>query len=104
MRRHIAMITGLWANSNYDTQKEGEPAPRIEALQTLERQLMEAVDEIYSGRKRVEKGSDIDIKNDPFFRAMRIPTLPIDADEAKIAQYVANSEAPNPDYEGIDQY
>jgi hypothetical protein len=64
-----AMIGGLWGNSNYDPQKEGAEAPRTKALREMNERFDEAIAVVLGHRQPVE----VDLKNDPFFAAMKLP-------------------------------
>jgi len=61
-----AMVAGLWANSNLDDGKN----TRQKMLQDIEETFSSALHEIYTGRT---PEVDVDLKNDPFFAAMKIP-------------------------------
>lgn len=65
------MIAGVWANGNYDPQKEGAQGARNEILQSIEESFSKAIKEIYDGP---QSGDQIDWE-DPFFAAVKAPRI-----------------------------
>jgi hypothetical protein len=70
------MITGVYANSNYDAQKAGEAAPRDEIVKTIDEGFNERIAQIYGTEietsiERVEKH----FAGSPFFRSVRASTM-----------------------------
>lgn len=62
-----AMISGLWANSNYDDNKN----TRKKALSDIEESYQESIRIIYNRKNEIRIDQDID-KSDPFFAAMDV--------------------------------
>ncbi len=48
--RKEAMIAALWSNSNYDSQKEGEDAPRQEMIENIEESYNRVIEKIVLGK------------------------------------------------------
>lgn len=71
-RTRDAMITGVWSNQSFDATEE-DPNRRSNVLKEIESQFADVIDIIY-GVKEPEK--EADLKNDPFFAAMKVPELP----------------------------
>lgn len=61
----LAMISGLWGNSNFDDDKN----TRQKALLEIDESYHNAVLEVYNGKV----ADEIDFKTDPFFAAMKLP-------------------------------
>lgn len=61
----MALITGVWANSNFDSEKEN---PRQQFIEALERDVNDKIAIIYGVAKPEDK-FEID-KNAPFWAAM----------------------------------
>jgi len=67
------MLTGAYANSNYDPQKDGEEGARTRIVEQIEEQYKERLRWIYDRdlmleeRQRAEEA----FANDPFFRSVR---------------------------------
>lgn len=70
----LALVTGLWANSNYDGDGKGSN-PRNVALAGIEEMAATALAMIYGSQTQAGLRTDID-KADPFFAAMKVPGLP----------------------------
>jgi hypothetical protein len=70
----LALVTGLWANSNYDGDGKGAN-PRDVALQEIEDMAATALATLYGSPTQDGLKKDID-KSDPFFAAMKVPGLP----------------------------
>lgn len=60
-----AIIAGMWANTNLDDNK----GTRRNALEEIQNNYDDTIEEIYSGIRR----EDIDLNSDPFFAAMKVP-------------------------------
>lgn len=60
-----AIIAGLWANTNLDDNK----GSRSRALEEIQNNYDDTIEEIYIGIRR----EDIDLNDDPFFAAMKVP-------------------------------
>ena len=69
----LALVQGLWANSNYDQAEEGKEAPRASAIAQVEEDARQALIEIYEPERVLE--SQIDPEH-PFWAAMKVPELP----------------------------
>lgn len=67
-----AQISGIWANTNLDPQKEGEN-PRGEVLEKVYENYVDTLQKIYN--QYDEKDEDIDWEN-PFFGRMKVPSNP----------------------------
>lgn len=68
----LALVTGLWANSNFDG--DGKSEPRTKALQDIEESSAAALKAIYAPAGSKLR-NEID-KSDPFFAAMNVPEAP----------------------------
>ena len=82
-----AMLAGVWGNTNFDPQKEGEPGARPEMLEEIEAGYLRAVTEIRLGPVEAEKAKkkdDIDW-TDPFFAAIKAPRIDTDSVIAEAA-------------------
>jgi len=77
-----AQISGLWANTNLDPQKEGEN-PRGKLLQDVYQSYVDSVKRVYN---QYEEKEDSDYINwdDPFFKAMKVPSNPYYADQSSL--------------------
>ena len=62
-----AMIGGLWANSNFDDDK----GTRDKAIRDINQSFYDTITSIYNG-----DAEEIDLKEDPFFAAMKLPDIP----------------------------
>lgn len=60
-----AMIAGMWANTNLDDNK----GTRSQHLEEIQHSYDQTVKEIYTGIRE----EDIDLNQDPFFAAMKVP-------------------------------
>lgn len=67
--RKIAMITGFYANTNYDDTK----GTRSKAIGQLEEQFSEAIAELYEPTVKIDETID-----NPFFEAIKVPGEEID--------------------------
>lgn len=67
-----AQIAGIWANSNYDPQKQGED-PRGDLLKEVYASYVKSIQMIYN---QFEEESDQIDWDDPFFKAMKVPSNP----------------------------
>lgn len=72
-RSHNAKISGIYANSNYDPQKQGQEAPRAELLRALNEEFQEQIELILNDTTREEREAEATkaIMNDPFFKGSR---------------------------------
>jgi hypothetical protein len=68
-----AQISGIWANTNYDPQQEGQD-PRGELLKEVYANYIKSVKMIYNQFE--ERDSDQIDWDDPFFKAMKVPSNP----------------------------
>ncbi len=68
-----AIVAGIWGNSNYDPQKEGQEGARKQILEHIEEQFQNAIHEIYTG-ERISDNDEIDW-DDPFFAASKAPRI-----------------------------
>lgn len=68
-----AQISGLWANTNLDPQKEGEN-PRGKILKDVYDNYLESIKKVYNQYDE-KRESDINW-DDPFFKAMKVPSNP----------------------------
>lgn len=72
--RKEAMISALWSNSNYDSQAEGEEAPRNAIIEEIENNFSEAVKMIMGGAVAAKEESESERPDDDpygFFAAGR---------------------------------
>lgn len=70
--RKLAIITGLYANTNYDDGKQ----TRTRAIHDMEDNFREAIISLYDPETKEE-----DLDKDPFFEAIDIPGGDIDWEE-----------------------
>lgn len=70
----LAMVSGIWANTNLDDEKSGENK-RGRLLEEVEHNHEVAVKSVYSSIEEKKAESDIDWSN-PFFSAMKVPGGP----------------------------
>lgn len=68
-----AQISGIWANTNLDPQKQGEN-PRGEILEKVYENYVISVKKVYDQYEE-KKESEINW-DDPFFKAMKVPSNP----------------------------
>ncbi len=69
-----AQISGAWANSNFDATQEGQESPRTKLLETIYDNYTKSVKMIYNQYdEKEDSGIDWD---DPFFKAMKVPSNP----------------------------
>lgn len=64
------MISGAWANSNYDDGKNA----REELLRKIDEFAESAIASIYEQKLQGEYKDEVDMNN-PFFAAMKVPKL-----------------------------
>ena len=62
------MISGLWANTNYDDEKNS----RQKALTTIEESYQEAINNIYNGSIKSDEEYKKELDQDPLFAAMSL--------------------------------
>lgn len=67
-----AIVAGIWGNSNYDPQKEGQEGARRQILEQIEDQFQNAIRSIYTGKPAKDDEIDWD---DPFFAASKAPRI-----------------------------
>lgn len=67
------MISGVWANGNYDQQEEGKEAARPALLDQIEDGFQRAIRAIRTGVS-AEKQEEIDW-TDPFFSSIKAPRI-----------------------------
>jgi hypothetical protein len=78
--RRNAIISGLWSNSNYDSQEKGKEAPREAMLVSVDQAHDDAIESVYSERRQtdVEVSQDgfrtLD-REDPFFAPTKLEHL-----------------------------
>ena len=70
-----AQISGAWANSNFDSQEAGQESPRAKLLEDIYDAYTKSVKMIYNQYDEKTDGSGIDW-DDPFFKAMKVPSNP----------------------------
>ena len=68
-RTKDALISGVWSNSNYDSNQEGKAAPRTKFIDAIEDSHEKAMRMIYGGDPH-DQAAEID-QNDPFWAAMK---------------------------------
>jgi len=84
-----AQISGLWANTNLDPQKEGEN-PRGEILEKVYENYIDSIKKVYNQfDEKKDSGIDWD---DPFFKAMKVPSNPHYVAETSPEPHDQNSE------------
>jgi hypothetical protein len=68
--RRNAILSGIFANSNYDPQKEGQTPPRIALIKDVEEEHEMRVREIMEGSRLDRELKELDkaFEHDPFFR------------------------------------
>lgn len=71
-QRKLLLVASLWANTNMDDPK----ANRQDAITKLEESFDEAIRSLYDAS--IKRDEDVDLNEDPFFAAMKIPTLTYD--------------------------
>ncbi len=84
------MIAALYSNSNYDSQEEGQEAPRISMIEEIEENYAKAVKIITNGREVAKEEVDSERpEDDPygFFAAGR-------RGEAKLYKVLEENSAP----------
>lgn len=69
-----SQISGVFANTNLDPQKEGQESPRQKVLKDIQETYQKAVKIIYNQYSEKDS-SEIDW-DDPFFKAMKVPSNP----------------------------
>jgi hypothetical protein len=71
--RRNAMLSGVYANSNYDPQKQGQQGARREILEQIEQDFGEEARRILEGTTLAKEEAEIDRKmdEDPFFKSAR---------------------------------
>lgn len=77
-----AMITGVWANSNYDAAKKGQESPRSRILADIDERFDKAIAMIDGKTEDEYSGFD---REDPFFSAMDVPQISYGEDGPEIA-------------------
>jgi len=75
--RRDAIVSGAWGNSNLD-QEEGQ---RMKLISAIDDAYEDAVMTIYGG---VPAEREVDLKEDPFFSAMKLPELEAPGDEVDV--------------------
>ncbi len=68
-----AQISGVFANTNLDAQEQDQESPRTGVLKDIYDAYVEAVKKIYN---QFEEESDQIDWDDPFFKAMKVPSNP----------------------------
>lgn len=71
-QRKISIVAALWANTNMDSKE----ADREGTIAKIEEGFDLAIRSLYDGVVSKEEG--IDLSEDPFFAAMKVPTLTYD--------------------------
>lgn len=77
------MISGIWANTNYDAQKKGDQSPRDQMLKEIEDKFNSVIDRIWGRKPEMKDEIDMD---DPFFAAMKVPDIDFGEDAEEIAK------------------
>jgi hypothetical protein len=68
-KQKLALMTGIWGNSNYDPQKEGEEGARPKFIEALESDVNKKIAILYGMAPPQEEEFEIN-PNDPFWSAM----------------------------------
>ena len=88
-----AYITGILANTNMDDEKQ----TKKRALESIDTDYENALRSIYN-----IKEEEVDLQEDPFFKAMKIPGVDFIPDEEEATVPESTTEFPVPDID-VDQ-
>jgi hypothetical protein len=66
--RRNAVVAGVYANTNMDSQKEGQEPPRKQMLEQVDASFDAVLAAIYG-----VKQAEVKLDEDPFFAAMKLP-------------------------------
>lgn len=75
-QRKVGMINALWANSNYDGEKDGEGI-RGRVIEQIEEQYNKVIDNVLGGKYEVDDDGPSEFgeydESNPFFGKMKLP-------------------------------
>lgn len=68
-KRKIAMLTALYANTNFDGKENSDKREQI--IQRMEEDFQKAVADLYKSKRQIlEEAEEESLENDPFFKPM----------------------------------
>lgn len=80
-----AMVAGIWGNPNFDSQENKNL--RSDLLRDVDEQLETAIQRIYGNDPET-----VDLSENPFFSAIRVPELPSQFSEQDLKEVETKAE------------
>ena len=84
-RSRDAIVSGMWANPNFDSSENRNV--RTDALREVDEHWETAVQRIYG-----HSPEDVDLSENPFFAAMKVPELPSEFSEQDVKSVEEKAE------------